>query len=169
MALRELDRDPPLHEKAAFLALGLLASAAGATVQLSTERQDHWGVDLFLYAPRGPRLRLDLTEGHRQTRAKKFKRVAEAKAAGRPTSWIVGVSREQVITVATDPCFMRAWNRLMTGGQVSFSVGEICPEHGAKCTLVGKLVDLGIAIVVRLRPDYRAMFGDLRELRARFE
>lgn len=155
-------RDPPLHEKAAFMALALRAGKGSGfvKVQLADRFDDeHRGTDLFVVKRNGRGLRIDLTEGHRETVSRKFHRNRRFVKNGRGRwVWILRVSREDVIGIAADPCFAQAWKRLKTYNPVAFSPQDICPEHGEKCSLVEKLSSLARSLVFYLRKDYQALF-----------
>lgn len=159
-------RDPHLHEKAAFLALGLLAgeSPHSVRVQLADRFNDeHRGTDLFLVEKRKSGktkiLRIDLTEGHREAVARKFRRNRQLTKNGRGHwVWILRVRREDVIEIAVDPCFTQAWDRMKTYEPAAFSPQDICPKHGRDCTLVARLSSLGRNLVFHLRKDFQALF-----------
>jgi hypothetical protein len=178
-----LDRDPPLHEQAAFLALGLLCSAVGLKVRLGNSYDDHRGTDLFLIRERSGGkhrfLRINLTEGHHRTVSKKFRQNRKHREQGGYWVWIIVVPRESVVSLAAHPCFIQAWDRLKSAAAAAFSPEDICPDHGRDCALIqgwtrGEeyfpgLIDLGLDLSGVLRDDYRRLFGDPRELRAHFE
>lgn len=156
-------RDPRLHEKIAFLAFGLRAGESSnfVRVQLGDSHADHQATDLFLVKKENGkfrRLRIDLTEGHRRTISKKFQRNLDFKKKGGHWVWILRVQREPVISIAVDPCFSQAWDRLQTYEPRAFSPEDICPEHGRKCTLVEELSSLGRVLVTSLPKDWQVLF-----------
>ncbi|PIS12171.1 hypothetical protein COT70_02230 [candidate division WWE3 bacterium CG09_land_8_20_14_0_10_47_33] len=160
-------RDVRLHEQVAFLAFSLLAgcSCGSVKVQLADRFDDeHRGTDLFLIKEtngRRKRLRIDLTEGHREVIAKKFKRNLQlAKHRRGYWVWVVPVLREEVITAGTDPCFSKTWDRVVSAvyEPVAFTPQDLCPEHGEGCSLVEKLFTIGRGLIMSLPKDYQALF-----------
>lgn len=152
-------RNVHLHEEAAFLALALAAGACSVKIRLASSYSDlHEGTDLFLQKRGMRKLRVDLTEGHRQTRNNKFKQNKERKKRGGYWVWILSVPREDVISIGADSCFGQAWRRLKTYKPVAFSPQDTCPEHGEKCPLVVKLRLLGRFLISGLPPDWQALF-----------
>lgn len=156
-------RDVYLHEKVAFLAFGLLAggSTRFVRVQLGDSYADHRSTDLFLVRKghgRHARLRIDLTEGHRQTRNRKFQQNKEHKKRGGHWVWILSVPREDVISIGADSCFDTAWSGAATYEPVTLSPEDICPEHGERCSLVEKLNVLGGFLIPQLPEDWQALF-----------
>jgi hypothetical protein len=128
------------HEMTGLVAFALACGSSphDLRVRLATPYEDsRESTDLWLLHERAKQ-RIDLTKGRVGWKIIKNK---EHRGENPRSIWAWGVrvNFPTAISIISNTCFQQVWERVASGGWVSLTPADICPEHGESCDLIPQL------------------------------